>query len=85
MAAPIIVVEVLSPSTKHVDTSKKLEGDFRIPSVQHYLVVGPDRPLVIHHRRGTGDLIETRILASGTLSLNPPGQTLPVADLFPPP
>src|SRR5260370_42087422 len=39
---PAIVVEVLSPSTRHIDASAKLAGYFRIPSVRHYLIVDPD-------------------------------------------
>ena len=76
------MVEVLSPSTKHVDTGQKLAGYFRIPSLQHYLIVDPSRPVVIHHRRGTGDLIETRIASGGQLDLSPPGLTVEIADLF---
>lgn len=59
-----------------------LEGYVRVPSVTHYLVVDPDRRVVIHHRRGPGELIETRIASSGGLDLDPPGLTLAVADLF---
>ncbi|BAU93750.1 hypothetical protein MPPM_5145 [Methylorubrum populi] len=80
--APVIVVEVISPSTKHVDTGAKLLGYFRLPSLRHYLILDTERRTVIHHRRSTGDLIETRIVASGDLSLDPPGLTLPVAALF---
>jgi Uma2 family endonuclease len=32
---PIIIVEVLSPSTARMDTTTKLRGYFRVPSVQH--------------------------------------------------
>src|SRR6266705_2611118 len=46
---PIIVVEVLSPSTRHIDASAKLAGYFRLPGVAHYLILDPDRPVVIHH------------------------------------
>src|SRR5437763_5636730 len=30
---PVVVVEVLSPSTRRIDVSKKLAGYFRLPSV----------------------------------------------------
>lgn len=79
---PLIVVEVLLPSTKQVDTGFKFLGYFRLPSVQHYLILDTERRTVIHHRRGASDSIETRIAASGDLSLDPPGLTLPVAALF---
>jgi Uma2 family endonuclease len=79
---PTIVVEVLSPSTRHVDASAKLAGYFRIPSARHYLIVDPDKRVVIHHARGQGDAIDTRIISQGRLSLEPPGLDLTVADIF---
>jgi Uma2 family endonuclease len=36
---PVIVVEVLSPSTQSVDSGEKLADYFRVPSIEHYLVV----------------------------------------------
>ena len=80
--APVIVVEVVSPSSRSIDTNRKLVGYFRVPSVMHYLVVEPNGPLVIHHRRGGDDGIEPRILSTGTLDLDPPGLALSIADLF---
>ncbi|MFJ7440318.1 Uma2 family endonuclease [Methylorubrum thiocyanatum] len=79
---PVIIVEVLSPRTKHVDTGAKLLGYFRLPSLRHYLILDTERRTVIHHRRSTGDLIETRIATAGDLILDPPGLTLPVEALF---
>ena len=79
---PVVVVEVLSPSTRHIDAEIKLAGYFRLPSVLHYLVVDPDRPLIIHHARGTGDAILTRIVSEGTLTLEPPGIVLALADIY---
>jgi Uma2 family endonuclease len=80
--SPVIVVEVLSPSTRHIDASAKLAGYFKVPSVRHYLIVDPERRLVIQHSRGAGDLIGTRIFNRGTLDLAPPGITLSVARQF---
>jgi Uma2 family endonuclease len=79
---PIVVVEVLSPSTQHVDLSAKLAGYFRLPSVVHYLIVDPDQPLIIHHARSNTDSILTRIVRDGTLALDPPGLELALADLY---
>ena len=78
---PIIVVEVSSPSTRRTDTSEKLTGYFRVPSIQHYLMIDPDRRVVIHHHR-TGNAIETTFVQDGTLALDPPGLELSVASLF---
>ncbi|MBX9824694.1 MAG: Uma2 family endonuclease [Xanthobacteraceae bacterium] len=79
---PMIVVEVLSPTTRHIDASAKLAGYFRIASVHHYLIVDLDQRIVIHHRRDTGDAIATKIMGQGSLGLDPPGIELAVADVF---
>jgi Uma2 family endonuclease len=80
--APVIVVEVLSPSTATRDTGAKLADYFGVPSVRHYLIVRTDRPTVIHHRRGGGEAIETRIVTSGALALDPPGITLDLERIY---
>src|SRR6202035_343624 len=79
---PVIVVEVLSPSTRHIDLSAKLADYFRLPSVAHYLIVDPDKPRVIHHARGAGDTILTRIVSEGTVALDPPGLEIAVAEIY---
>jgi Uma2 family endonuclease len=80
---PVIVVEVLSPSTRHVDLSLKLAGYFRLPSVAHYLIVDPGQRLVIHHARGDAGAIATRIVSEGRLRLDPPGMDVTVEEMFP--
>ena len=79
---PLIVVEVLSPSTRHIDASTKLAGYFRIAHVQHYLIVDPEKRLVIHHARGKADLVATHIVRQGIIRLVPPGIDLPFEALF---
>lgn len=74
--APIIVVEVVSPSSEHDDTGSKLAEYFSVPSIQHYLIVDPFRPALIHHARGEGDAIATRIYSGGTIVIRPPGLEL---------
>ena len=79
---PIVIVEVLSPSTRSVDTGMKLADYFRVPSLQHYLIVRADRRAVIHHsRRGDGG-IETRFIAEGRIVLDPPGIDVAVEDFY---
>lgn len=84
VANPAIVVEILSPGNALKDMRDKLQGYFRVPSVQHYLIIDPDKTLVIHHARGEGDAVTTRMISEGSLALEPPGLTLPVATLFGP-
>jgi Uma2 family endonuclease len=79
---PVIVVEILSPSSPHIDAQIKLAGYFRLPRVAHYLVVDPDKPLVIHHARAAGDTIITRIVSEGSIALDPPGIAFEMADIY---
>jgi Uma2 family endonuclease len=80
---PVIVVEVLSPSSRQKDTGGKLDDYFRLPSVRHYLIVKTANRTVIHHRRDDGGELQTRILREGTIELRPPGLSMEVASLFP--
>ena len=78
--SPIIIVEILSPTTRHTDTSAKLIGYFKLPSVAHYLIIDPDARTATHYTRdGTADL-----LGGGPLRLDPPGLDLTVEDLLGP-
>jgi Uma2 family endonuclease len=82
---PMIVVEVLSPSTAAIDHGRKLSGYFSLASVHHYLILDPERRVANHHKRGAGDAIETRVLTGGVARLDPPGFEVAVEALFPPP
>jgi len=73
---PVIVVEVLSRSTRGRDSGAKLADYFRLPSVQHYLIVRAEDRVIIHHARSGDGSIMTRILQNGPLLLDPPGITL---------
>ena len=79
---PVIVVEVLSPSTQRVDTSKKVAGYFRLPSVAHYIIVDLELRLMLHYTRSAADTILTHIVREGTIALDPPGLELAVADVW---
>jgi Uma2 family endonuclease len=79
---PVIVVEVLSPSTEHIDLADKLADYFRLASVQHYLIVRVLRREVIHHRR-SGEGIISRVINIGDIVLDPHGITIGLADIYP--
>jgi Uma2 family endonuclease len=79
---PVIVVEVLSPSTAADDHGVKLDGYFSLGSVNHYLILDPDRRVMIHHRRAHAGAIETRVLREGVVVLDPPGFEAQVAAFF---
>ncbi len=79
---PVVVVEVLSPSSRTRDTGWKLEDYFRLASVRHYLIVETGGRSVIHHRKDAAGRIETRILRGGALELDPPGLAVAVETFF---
>jgi Uma2 family endonuclease len=80
--APVIVVEVLSPSTGYRDNAHKLANYFRVPSIQHYLIIDPNVRRIVHHKRGLSDALETRICADGSIKLDPPGLEIAAEDVF---
>lgn len=73
---PIIVVEILSRSSRGRDTGAKLADYFRLPSVHHYLIVRAEQRVIIHHARGADGSIATRIVRDGLIVLDPPGIVL---------
>jgi Uma2 family endonuclease len=78
---PVVVVEVLSLGS--IDAQYKLANYFRLPSVAHYLIVDPDKPLVVHHARRDDGAILTRIVSDGVIALDPPGIEPSLADIYP--
>lgn len=80
---PIIVVEVLSPTTPSHILTTKLEYYLHHPTIRHYLFVDTEAPRVIHHDKVEGDRWLTRIVpAPVTLRLDPPGLDVDLAELF---
>ena len=77
------MVEVISPASLGRDLAVRFANYFRHPGVQHYLIVVMEDRTVIHHSRGEGDTLKSRIARDvGTLTLDPPGITVAVSDLF---
>lgn len=79
---PLIVVEVPSPSTGHLDESHKLVGYFSVASVQHYVIVSPATKYLVHHKRQDDGTILTRIVTAGPLLLDPPGLTVDLTEIL---
>lgn len=48
---PLVIVEVLSPSTEADDRGEKFAHYRRIPSLQEYVLIAQDRVCVEHYRR----------------------------------
>jgi Uma2 family endonuclease len=79
---PVVVVEVVSPSSKAVDTGAKFMDYFRVASIRHYLILRTDQRMVVHHRRRDDGVIESRLLGNGPIALDPPGIVLQAESFF---
>lgn len=79
--APMIVVEVLSPTTHGVDTSIKPKDYFRLSSVMHYLIVDLQHRLLPHYRRD-GAQVAFAVVDDGDLALASPGLLIKLDDIF---
>ncbi len=80
-ANPVIVVEVLSRSTRSIDVRTKFGKYFQVPSIRHYLVVEVDRRRVVHHRRDGAQIASDRI-ESGAVVCDPPGLSITLDDIY---
>jgi Uma2 family endonuclease len=79
---PIIVFEVLSPSTEKKDFTVKLAGYFDVPTIQHYLIADWEEREIVHYRREGAGLAKPVIVLEGSLVLEPPGLIIDVRSIF---
>jgi Uma2 family endonuclease len=80
---PLIVIEVLSESTRDRDLTIELAGYASLASVAHYLLAETRRRLVVHHRRAAGEQeFRTSIARGGALRLDPPGLDLDLDSIY---
>ncbi|MGO9173579.1 MAG: Uma2 family endonuclease [Rhodomicrobium sp.] len=79
---PVIVVEVLSPSTQRKDLIVKLAGYFEVPSIEHYVIADWETSELIHYRREGRGIAPPVILREGLLRLDPPGIAIALANVF---
>jgi Uma2 family endonuclease len=81
IAAPVIIVEVMSPSSEADDAGRKWFSYRKIPSLKHYLVVSQDERVVQVHSR-SGDLWRERFVSSGAIELDDPPVRLEVDAIY---
>lgn len=53
---PLIIIEVLSPSTEGMDRGKKFNAYQQVPSLREYILVSQDEPLISRYTRQDGNL-----------------------------
>jgi len=81
--APMLVVEVLSPSTQSYDRSRKFAFYRRIPALQEYLLVDPDTRRVEAFRRNADDQWVLHDMSDGdVLEAASVGARITLSDVF---
>jgi Uma2 family endonuclease len=81
---PLLILEILSPSTEAYDRGKKFEMYQGLDSLQHYLLVAQDRPFMMHyHRQGGNDwLLHTAQDLNEGIVLDDLEIELPLAEIY---
>lgn len=80
---PVVIVEVLSPSTRRVDESEKLDAYQTLPSLEAYLIVDSTHACVVVYRRThTGFTREVFHGTEGSIGLACIGIELSLADIY---
>lgn len=80
---PILLVEILSPSTERHDRRIKIPAYQQIASVQEILVVDSDaRYAALHRRQGDQWIIQISRGDAGIISLASVGSEIPLAELY---
>ncbi len=83
VAAPVLVFEVLSPSTERNDKIVKLEEYRAVRSMVTYVIVEQDYVGLTVFRRWEGDQWVARALSEGqVLRIDQPALTLPLAEIY---
>lgn len=83
MLDPILLVEILSPSTERNDRKVKVAAYQRIPSVQEILLVDSDsRYAEIHRRQGEQWIIQIINRSGGAIPLASIGIEIPMSELY---
>jgi Uma2 family endonuclease len=81
IAEPVIIVQVISPSSELNDTGLRWLAYRRIPTLKHYLVLSQEQRLVHAHSRA-GDIWRERFLSEGALEIDDPPLRLEINALY---
>ena len=80
---PVLIIEVLSPSTRRYDLDEKMTAYLTIPSLECYIVLEQHQPIAIVMRRSNGGFL--RELVEGierTIDLPFLGCSLPMREIY---
>lgn len=81
---PVVVIEVLSDSTRRTDLGEKRDAYLTIQSLKVLILVEPDSPEVMLYRRKTEGGFSTEIISGidGVIPLPEIDAELPLAELY---
>lgn len=80
---PVVVIEVLSRSTRRTDEGEKKDAYLTIPSLAVYLLIEPGAPLIVAHRRTeSGFIREVYDGLEAVVPLPEVDANLPLADVY---
>lgn len=81
---PVLLIEVLSPSTTAYDLGEKFTAYQSIPTFREYLLIAQTRPHVIRHLyQAPGQWLRTEVSGLGNaVPLESLGLTLPLAEIY---
>lgn len=79
---PVLIVEVLSPSTQRYDKGDKRMAYFKLESLQEYILIAQDKMQVEIYRRDNQHAARILDQADSVLKLESVGLTLTLADLY---
>ena len=80
---PVLIVEVLSESTRRLDDGEKRDAYFTIPSLNHYLLLEQDSAVAVLYQRDGERFARHEFTAlSDVISLASLNITLPLRELY---
>lgn len=81
---PVLVVDILSPTTRTFDSNDKLEEYKTVPTLRYILLIDPDQPQArLYRRDGNGDWTSERIAGlEAAVALPGLGLRLLLVDLY---
>ena len=82
---PVVIVEVLSPTTEACDRGRKFEHYQSIPSLKEYVIISQDHVRIEHFARqqATGQWLLTAMSdPAGSLELPALGASLSIAEIY---
>ena len=79
---PVLLIEVLSPSTRDYDRGAKMDHYRQLASLRHVLLIDDPERLVEHHRRGDDGAWSKTELRAGSIDLADLGGSLALDDVY---